>query len=72
MRVPRDGSIILSMLAALLVAFLLPLVFLGALAHSTDAHPPSLRETLAMLAQPIAAALEHALTFLRELTHRSS
>lgn len=61
---------ILTMLSALLVALVLPVVFLGALAHSTDAHPPSLRETLAMLAQPVATALGHAAEALRELVQR--
>ena len=61
---------ILTMLSALLVALLLPIVFLGALAHSTDAHPPSLRETLAMLAQPVAAALGHAGDVVRGLIQR--
>jgi hypothetical protein len=61
---------ILTMLSALLVAMLLPVVFLAALAHSTDAHPPSLRETLAMLAQPVGAALGRAADLLHELVQR--
>ena len=65
MRVPRSGSMILSMMTALVAIFLLPVVFLGALSHSAEVHPPSMRETVALMAQPIAGAVEHAITFAR-------
>jgi hypothetical protein len=56
---------ILSMMTALLAIFILPLVFLGALTRSADAHAPPLRQTLSTLVQPIAGAAERALTFAR-------
>jgi hypothetical protein len=65
MRVPRSGSMILSMMTALVAIFLLPFVFLGALSQTAEAHPRSMRETVTLLAQPIAGAVEHALTFAR-------
>jgi hypothetical protein len=66
MRVPRSGSMILSMMTALVAIFLLPMVFLGALSRSADAHPQSMRETLSTLAQPIAAAVERAVGYARK------
>ncbi len=60
-RVPRSGSMILSMLVALVAIFLLPIVFLGALSHSADVHPASMRETLSTLAQPLVAAVQRGL-----------
>ena len=67
MRVPRSGSMILSMMTALLAIFVLPIVFLGALSHSADAHPQSMRETLASMAQPVKGAVEHAIAYYRRL-----
>ena len=64
-RVPRSGSMILSMMIALVAIFLLPIVFLGALSHSADAHPQSMRQTLATMAQPVRAAVERAAAFCR-------
>ncbi len=52
-RVPRSGSMILTMFAALLATALLPIVFMAALANSADAHPRSLGETLREMARPI-------------------
>ena len=65
MRVPRSGSMILTMMMALMAIFALPVVFLGALSHSADAHPQSLRETVSTLAQPVAGAVERAVTYAR-------
>ncbi len=61
MRVPRSGSMILSMMVALVAIFLLPVVFLGALSHSADAHPQSMRATLSTLAQPLVHGVQEAL-----------
>ena len=66
MRVPRSGSMILSMMTALVAIFLLPVVFLGALSHSADAHPQSMRETMTTLTQPLAGAVERAVSYARE------
>jgi hypothetical protein len=57
---------ILSMMTALAAIFLLPVVFLGALSHSADARPQSMRETVAELAHPIAGAVERVITFARQ------
>ncbi|HXU74461.1 MAG TPA: hypothetical protein VN947_34440 [Polyangia bacterium] len=65
LRVPRSGSMVLSMLVALLAIFALPFVFLGALSHSADAHPPSMRETLASFARPVEAALSRGTAYCR-------
>jgi hypothetical protein len=65
MRVPRSGSMILTMLTALAAIFMLPVVFLGALSHSADARPQSMRETVSTLAQPIAGAVERVVTYAR-------
>ena len=45
----------------------LPIVFLGALSHSADAHPQSMREMLTTLAQPVKGAVEHAIAYCRQL-----
>jgi hypothetical protein len=58
LRVPRSGSMILSMMVALVAIFFLPVVFLGALSHSADTHPQSMRETLATSAQSLRAAVD--------------
>lgn len=65
MRVPRSGSMVLSMIVALFAIFLLPIVFLGALTHSAEAHPQSMRETLTTLAQPLKAGAGHVLAYCR-------
>jgi len=65
MRVPRSGSMVLSMLVALFAVFALPIVFLGALSHSADAHPQSMRETLATMAQPLEAAVSRGADYCR-------
>jgi len=65
LRVPRSGSMVLSMMVALLAVFALPFVFLGALAHSAEAHPPSMRETLATLARPLEAAVSRGADYCR-------
>jgi hypothetical protein len=61
MRVPRSGSMILSMMTALVAIFLLPVVFLGALSHSAEAHPRPLRETVATMAQPLVHSVQQML-----------
>ena len=66
MRVPRSGSMVLSMIVALFAIFLLPIVFLGALSHSAEAHPPSMRDTLTTLAQPLKAGVGHAIAYCRQ------
>jgi len=65
MRVPRSGSMILSMMVALFAIFMLPFVFLGALSHSAEAHPQSMRETLATFAQPLEAAISRGAAYCR-------
>ena len=61
MRVPRSGRMIASMLMALFMIALLPIVFLGALAQSADSHPRPLKQVMAELAQPLVTQL-HRLT----------
>jgi hypothetical protein len=61
MRVPRSGSMILQMLVALTAIFLLPIVFLGALSHSAEAHPRSMKDTVTTLARPLVGAVQHLL-----------
>jgi hypothetical protein len=56
---------ILTMMTALVAIFLLPVVFLGALSHSADARPQSMRETMTELAQPVAGAVERVVTDAR-------
>ena len=56
MRVPRSGSMILTMFVALLATALLPIVFMAALAASAEAHPRPLVETLKDLGRPLAGA----------------
>lgn len=58
---------ILSMMVALVAIFLLPIVFLGALSHSADTHPQSMRETLTTLAQPVRNAAGRAVAYCRQL-----
>lgn len=67
MRVPRSGSMILSMLVALVAIFILPVVFLGALSHSTEVHPQSMRETLS---QPLVGAAERVWARARQAATR--
>jgi len=55
------------MMIALVSIFLLPVVFLGALSHSADAHPPSMRETLTTLAQPVRGAFDRAVAYCQHL-----
>jgi len=57
-RVPRSGSMILTMFLALVATTLLPIVFMAALAASADAHPKSIGETLKELGRPIATGAE--------------
>ena len=67
LRVPRSGSTILSMMVALVAIFLLPIVFLGALTHSADAHPQSMRATLSSLARPVESAVQRAIASVHQL-----
>ncbi len=53
LRVPRSGSTIVSMLAALVAVGLLPIVFMAALAQSADSHPRPLGEMVAELGRPL-------------------
>jgi hypothetical protein len=64
-RVPRSGSMILTMFVALVATTLLPIVFMAALAASADAHPRSLGETLKELGRPALVGVEHLLAKLR-------
>jgi hypothetical protein len=66
MRVPRSGSMILSMMVALVAIFTLPVVFLGALSHSAEAHPQSMRETLSTMARPVEAALSRGAAYCKQ------
>lgn len=59
LRVPRSGSMILTMFVALVATTLLPIVFMAALAASADAHPRSLGETMKELARPLVLDAEH-------------
>ena len=54
MRVPRSGSMILTMFLALVATTLLPFVFMAALAASAEQHPRSIVETLKDLGRPVA------------------
>jgi len=65
MRVPRSGSMILTMFIALIATAILPIVFMAALAASAEAHPRSMVETLKDLGRPIAGAVTH----LRAMLH---
>lgn len=65
MRVPRSGSMILSMFLALVATALLPIVFMAALAASAEAHPRPIVETLKDLGRPIAGAVAHLVARLR-------
>ena len=67
LRVPRSGSMILSMMVALMAIFFLPVVFLGALSHSADAHPQSMRETLATSAHSLRAVYDRAAAWYAHL-----
>ena len=64
-RVPRSGSMILSMLLALLAIGLLPIVFMAALAQSAEAHPRSLVETLHTLTDSLRRTVGHAADHFR-------
>jgi hypothetical protein len=57
LRVPRSGSMILSMFVALMATALLPIVFLAALAASAEAHPRPLVDTLRDLGRPVAQGI---------------
>ena len=61
MRIPRSGRMIASMLMALFMIALLPVVFLGALAQSADSHPRPLKQVMADLAHPLVTQF-HKLT----------
>ena len=65
MRVPRSGSMIFGMFLALLATMLLPIVFMGALAASAEAHPRPVGETLKDLARPIVTAAAHLYARIR-------
>jgi hypothetical protein len=56
LRIPRDGSTILSMLLALAAVTSLPFVFMAALASSTDMHPRPLASSLSELTHPVTAS----------------
>ena len=64
-RVPRSGSMILTMFVALVATTLLPIVFMAALAASADAQPRSLGETLKELGRPAVIGVERLLAKLR-------
>ncbi len=66
-RVPRSGSMILTMFVALVATMVLPIVFMAALAASAEAHPRSLGETMKELARPLAAGVEHLASRARQL-----
>lgn len=65
LRVPRSGSMILTMFVALVATTLLPIVFMAALAASADAHPRSLGETMKELARPALLGAEHLVSRAR-------
>ena len=65
LRVPRSGSMILTMFVALVATTLLPIVFMAALAASAEAHPRSLGETLKELGRPAVIGVERLLAKLR-------
>jgi hypothetical protein len=58
MRVPRSSGMIFGMFLALIMTCLMPVVFLAALAQSTEQHPRPLRQTLAELGRPLADQIE--------------
>ncbi|MDB4964931.1 MAG: hypothetical protein JWN44_620 [Myxococcales bacterium] len=65
MRVPRSGSMILSMFVALIATALLPVVFMAALAASAETHPRSMGETLKELGRPLAKSASQLLAHFR-------
>lgn len=56
LRVPRSGSMIVTMFLALAATALLPIVFMAALAASADSRPRSPVEELKELGRPLAAS----------------
>lgn len=65
LRVPRSGGMILTMFMALIGTALMPVVFMAALAASSETHPRSLTETLKDLGRPLANSVAHQLSRLR-------
>ena len=65
LRVPRSGSMILTMFLALIATTLLPIVFMAALAASADEHPRPIVETLKDLGRPIAGAVTRVVSRFR-------
>jgi hypothetical protein len=65
LRVPRSGSMILSMLVALIAIALLPFVFMAALAQSAEAHPRPIREQLQGLTDPVRRLIDRASDYFR-------
>jgi hypothetical protein len=65
MRVPRSGSMILAMLAALVAVGLLPVVFMAALVQSAESHPRPIGETLRAFFEPIRRGAAHVVDRLR-------
>ncbi len=61
MRVPRSGSMILTMLVALVATWMLPVVFMAALSASADPHPKRLGPALRDLSRPVVAGVERLL-----------
>jgi len=70
MRVPRSGGMILGMFLALLMVGMLPIVFLGALAQSADAHHRPMKETLAELGRPVYHKLSQGCDKLSQMIDR--
>jgi hypothetical protein len=56
LRVPRSGSMIFTMLVALVATAVLPIIFMAALAASAESHPRPLLETLKELGHPLASS----------------
>lgn len=70
-RVPRSGSMILTMFVALIATMVLPIVFMAALAASAEAHPRPLGETMKELARPMVLGVEHLAARARQaIDHR--
>jgi hypothetical protein len=64
-RVPRSGSMIISMFLALVATTLLPVVFIAALTASADAHPRSPLDMLRAIGRPVGAQLARLVDRLR-------
>ncbi len=64
-RVPRSGSMIVTMFVALIATMVLPMVFMLALASSAESHPRPIAQTLKDLGRPLVVGVERLVDRLR-------